>query len=366
MDDKVLERIVASFMAIEQPKYIFGWQGGEPTLMGVEFFRRVTEFQQKYGRSGSIVFNGLQTNATQISDELAAHLAEYRFLVGVSLDGPAELHDHFRTRADGQGSHAEVLHGINCLKRHQVEFNGLVLVNSQNVTHAAKIYHYLRRLGINYQQYIPCVEFGPDGEMRPFSITGEAWGVFLNELFDEWYAYDSRTVSIRLFDAIVNEMMDGSLQLCHMTGNCRQYLVVEYNGDVYPCDFFVDPPRKLGNVMTDSWDELLEASRYYQFGSMKADWNDNCASCRFLRYCSGDCLKHRFYGKEDPKQQSWLCRGWIDFYRHALPGLEALALQHLRESGRPLRLYGTAPGRNDPCFCGSGRKYKKCHLSCLG
>ncbi len=361
MDDEVLERLIASFMATDQPQHVFGWQGGEPTLMGVEFFRRVTELQQRYGRNGSVVSNGLQTNATLIDDQFATHLAEYRFLVGVSLDGPEDLHDRFRTTVDGRGSHADVLKGINCLKRHRVDFNALTVVNSHNAPYAGDIYDYLCRLGIAYHQYIPCVEFGPDGQSLPHTISGEAWGRFLNDLFDRWYPDDCRKVSIRLFDAILNQLVNGSFPLCHMAGNCRQYLVVEYNGDVYPCDFFVDAPKKLGNIMTHTWDELLHAPEYQVFGEQKTAWNDQCVMCRFLRYCSGDCLKHRFYGKEEPKQLSWLCRGWCDFYEHALPGLEELALTYLRENGRPARLSVAEPGRNDPCYCGSGKKYKKCH-----
>lgn len=362
MSDEALERLISSYMATDQPQYVFGWQGGEPTMMGVEFFRRVTELQQKYGRRGAVVANGLQTNATLINNEFASHLAQYNFLAGISLDGPAELHNAFRKTSKGQGSHEAVLRGLDCLRTHGVEFNVLTVVNSANVTHATELYQYLCRLGIRYHQYIPCVEFDSHGEPLFHTITGQQWGDFLCEIFDRWYATDTRRISIRLFDAILNLMVYGNYALCHMGGNCRQYFVVEFNGDVYPCDFFVNPSNKLGSIFHNTWEELIQSQLYRQFGALKAKWNLQCSTCKYLRYCSGDCLKHRFYGGEKPEQLSWLCKGWKQFYEHALPRMELLALTYMKENGRKIaRLTRPLPGRNEPCYCGSGKKYKKCH-----
>lgn len=362
MTDEVLTRMIASFMATDQPQHAFGWQGGEPTLMGVDFFRRVTELQQKFGRPGSVVVNGLQTNATLITDELASHLAKYHFLVGVSLDGTAELHDRFRTGVGRVGSHAAVLQGIGILKRHQVEFNALTLVNSANVGHGREVYQYLCDLGIYYHQYIPCVEFDRNGQVLPYSISGRQWGEFLGAVFDQWIASDTRKVSVRIFDAILNLMVAGEYQLCHMGGHCSQYFVVEHNGDVYPCDFFVDAEKKLGNIMENSWGQLLASEKYLTFGGQKAGWNSHCNECHYLLYCSGDCLKHRFYGGENPAQLSWLCEGWQSFFEHALPGFKKLAQEISIGQGHPAgNIPNISCGRNEPCFCGSGRKFKKCH-----
>ncbi len=362
MPDEVLTRMIASYMATDQPQYIFGWQGGEPTLMGIDFFRRVTELQQKYGRPGSIVANGLQTSATLITDELAAHLGKYHFLVGVSLDGPAELHNRFRKTKDGFGSHELVLQGIERLRRYQVDFNILTLVNSANVNHGRDIYQYLCDMGVQYHQYIPCVEFDQKGQPLPYSITGRQWGEFLKTIFDQWIASDTRKVSVRLFDAILNFMVNGEYQICHMGGHCSQYVVVEYNGDVYPCDFFVDADKKLGNIMEDSWEQLLASEKFIAFGGQKANWNRRCLECPYLLYCSGDCLKHRFYCGEDPTRLSWLCEGWRIFFEYALPGFKKLAREIIFEHGRSGRNIPNISRRsNDPCFCGSGRKFKKCH-----
>ena len=197
MSHSVLERMISSYMSTDQTVYSFGWQGGEPALMGVEFFRDTTDLQKKYGRPGAVVSNGLQTNATLINDDFAAHLSEYRYLVGVSIDGPAEIHNRYRQYATGKASHTAVLRGIDCLNRHNVEFNALVLVSSANVKRAREVYHYLRDHGINYHQYIPCVEFDVNGQLLPYSITGREWGDFLCEIFDEWIMRDRRQVSRR-------------------------------------------------------------------------------------------------------------------------------------------------------------------------
>ncbi len=327
MPDEVLERMVASYMATDQPQYVFGWQGGEPTLMGVEFFRRATELQKRYGRPGAVVANGMQTNATLIDDQLAAHMAKYKFLVGVSIDGPAEVHDRYRRTADGRGTHAAVIEGIRTLERHGVEYNALVLVSQANVSRAAEIYQYLRRLGIRFHQYIPCVEFNERGNLAPYAITGEQWGEFLLGIFEQWYPRDVRRVSVRLFDSIVSVLVGQGPTVCYMGRDCRKYFVVEHNGDVYPCDFFVEPELLLGNVMTHSWDELQASDKYREFGRMKARWNQRCNRCEFLRLCHGDCLKMRLYDGRDPRTLSWLCDGWRVFYRHTLGAFQRLAAE---------------------------------------
>ncbi len=366
MSDEVLEHMIRSYMATTQPTYSFGWQGGEPTLMGAAFFRRVTELQQEHGRPGTVVANGLQTNATLIDDQFAEHLARYRFLVGVSIDGPAHLHDLHRLTIDGRGSHARVLQGLETLRRAKVEFNVLVLVNRQNAAKPGDIYRYLLDLGVTFHQYIPCVEHDGTGALRPYSIDGAAWGDFLCGIFDEWVKGDVRRVSVRHFDSVLTMLVAGTPNVCHMGADCRQYFVVEHNGDVYPCDFFVEPRLKLGNIMSDSWESLAASPAYRQFGLQKREWNPECDSCPYLRLCAGDCLKHRLYGNGDPSNMSLLCEGWKRFYGKTLPVFEALASEIRRDRAaveqRRLRALAAAGpvGRNEPCPCGSGRKYKHC------
>jgi uncharacterized protein len=370
MSDAVLEQLIKGYMATKQPTYSIGWQGGEPTLMGLDFFRKVTHLQEKYGRAGAVVGNGLQTNVTLITDEMAEHFSKYHFLLGCSLDGPASVHDRYRHTLRGKPTHTEVLRGIETLKRNSVEFNILTLVSQSNVHRAREIYGYLVDQGFFYHQYIPCVEFDENGELLPFSINGKEWGGFMCEIFDEWYSKDVYRVSFRHFDSILFKMVEGSINVCNLGRNCCQYFVVEYNGDIYPCDFFVEESLRLGNVMDTSWKEVLGSKTYNKFGAQKAQWNKECQACDCLDLCSGDCLKHRIYAGNPPQNLSWLCEGWKQFIRHARSRFEYLA-QEIRErrmeekrlldqQKRQARETFSSVGRNDPCPCGSGRKFKKC------
>ncbi len=371
MSEAVLEQLIKGYMATSQPTYTIGWQGGEPTLMGEDFFAKVVKFQKKYGRSGAAVANGLQTNATLISDGMAKLFNKYHFLLGCSLDGSAEIHNHYRRTIGGKPTHADVLRGIETLRRHQVEFNILVLVSQANVSHAREVYRYLVAQGFLYHQYIPCVEFDENGELLPFAINDKQWGDFLCEVFDEWYSKDRFSVSIRHFDSILVKLLDGATNICVMGRNCCQYFIVEYNGDVYPCDFFVEKPLKLGNVMHSSWQEMLNSETYREFGVQKVQWNNVCETCDCLDLCAGDCLKHRMYAGNPPKNLSWLCAGWKHFIRYSRKRFKKLADRIHRQRMKEKRLFRqkhhatadvASAGRNDPCPCGSGRKFKKCCL----
>jgi uncharacterized protein len=367
MSDEVLQRMISSYMATDQPTYSFGWQGGEPTLMGLDFFRKVTDLQKKYGKRGAVVANGLQTNATLITDELASHFGQYRFLLGVSLDGPEEVHNSYRRSVDGKGSHERVLKGIDHLHRHGVEYNILTLVSTANVERPKEIYRYLVSRGENFHQYIPCVEFDDNGEPLPYTITGEQWGEFLWGIFSEWIKEDTLQVSVRHFDSILTLMVDGYPNLCSLDTNCCQYFVVEYNGDVYPCDFFVRRDLRLGSIMDSSWEQMLASPIYREFGARKSQWNKQCQACSYLTFCAGDCQKQRYYGSDNPRQLSWLCGGWKFFYERSLPQFSRLAQKIKRLRSRqspvptPVPVPPELPGRNDPCYCESGRKYKHCH-----
>jgi len=214
----------------------------------------------------------------------------------------------------------------------------------------------------------------------PYTITGEEWGDFLCGLYDVWIKSDTRRVSIRLFDSILSQLVEGKVSVCHMGMNCCQYFLVEYNGDIYPCDFFVQPELKLGNITDSGWDDLQKSLLYQKFGGQKNEWNRECSSCEWKRFCAGDCLKHRVYAGSDSRTLSWLCRGWKQFYAHALEGFQKLAddirvervdnvlVTHDASKGmeRVIRQnsgsHRVSPGRNDPCPCGSGLKYKHCCL----
>lgn len=364
MSDEILERLIKSYMETDQPMYSFGWQGGEPLLMGHDFFERAVTLQKKHGRPGSVVGNGVQTNAVLIDERMAQLFSRYKFLMGCSLDGPAGLHDHYRCFADGRPTHQRVLEGIERLEKHGVEFNILVLVNRRNVQEAKTVYQYLKSKGFYYQQYIPCVEFENDGSLTDFSISGAQWGRFLCDIFDQWYPDDVYTVSVRHFDSVLVKQVDGICNVCTMGRSCDQYFVVEYNGDVYPCDFFVSPENRLGNIMSVSWEELLSSERYREFALRKQQWNAICDDCEWLHLCHGDCQKHR--QKRNDGINSVLCEGWKQFYAHSAAGFRNLAKKIREERNAESQQRARQPsssarvGRNKPCPCGSGKKYKKC------
>jgi len=368
MSDLVLEQVIKKYLSTEQQVYTFGWQGGEPTLMDIKFFKRITELQEKHARPGSQIANGLQTNATLIDDALAGHLARYRFLVGCSLDGPPELHNRYRRYASGRPSHAAVLKGIETLRRHRVELNILVLVSKANVHRARDVYRYLVEQGFFYHQYIPCVEFDKNANSLPFSISGEEWGQFLCELFDIWYPRDIHRISIRHFDAILNKLVDNSTTVCSLAKDCCQYFLIEYNGDIYPCDFFVEKDLRIGNIADTSWEVALSSSIYRRFGSRKSEVHSDCRSCNFFDLCLGDCLKHRKNNRMQTAAISHLCAGWEKFFAHSRQSFDSLA-QKIRHN-QIVQKFGhqsvipnkkvPSVGRNQPCPCGSGKKFKKC------
>jgi uncharacterized protein len=331
METETLDALISGYMRTRQPVYSFAWQGGEPTLMGLDFFKSVTSFQERYGKAGSTVFNGLQTNGVRIDDDFAAHLAAYHFLTGVSIDGPPEVHNIYRKGRDGRGSYDRVIRGLETLERHDAAVNGLVLVSKANVGCPEKVYRHLKELELFHHQYIPCVEYDEKGEPLPWTISGEEWGDFLIRLFEEWSRGDIGKVSIRRFEAIAAAVKGMDPGMCTMGRNCAQYFVVEHNGDVYPCDFFVEPQLKVGNIGKDSWEELKKSKRYRQFGRKKSEWDPACSSCPYLFYCAGDCMKHRpgtgapAAVSEGLRRRSVLCSGWSTFFQKTLPNFHKIA-----------------------------------------
>ncbi len=362
MSDSVLEHVIKTYMQTQQTAYSICWQGGEPTLMGAAFFSKAVEFQKKYGSAGARISNSVQTNATLITDEMAVLFATYNFLVGCSLDGPEKIHDMYRRTSKGKATHKDVIKGIEILKRKHVQFNILTLVSESNIDHAHEIYHYLKSTGCYFHQYIPCIEFDKNKKRMPFAITGEQWGRFLCDIFDAWYPKGVSSVSVRNFDSILSQKVDGINDICVMGDNCCQYLVVEHNGDIYPCDFFVEKPLKLGNIMETSWEEMLDSQVYRQFGEQKKQWNEKCKSCVHLELCAGDCLKNRMYAGNPSQNISWLCPGLNNFFNHTKSRFDVLSKRIQKERQKERRKFDEKPKsrRNDLCHCGSGIKFKKC------
>nr|WP_027186575.1 anaerobic sulfatase maturase [Desulfovibrio inopinatus] len=324
MNDETLRTLLKRYFATSQPVYSMIWQGGEPTLMGTSFFRRVIDEQKKLAPRGAQIANALQTNATLVQSDLATLIAQYRFLVGCSLDGPADLHDVYRRTASRRESYTKVVHGIRTLQSHGVPLNGTVLVSTANVDSPLRVYRHLLELGIHHIQFIPCVEFDNLGNSCSFTISGKQWGTFLLSIFEFWYTSHRRYVSIRNFDSLIAKMAGIANTECRLCHQCDQYLVVEYNGDVYPCDFFVGEQYLLGNLFDDAFESIVQSSRYQDFVSRKNSLPEQCVACTYYRLCMGDCPKFRAgAGGEAP---SWLCDGWSMFFETAKERLESLSI----------------------------------------
>jgi len=304
----------------------FCWQGGEPTLMGLDFYRQVVALQQKLGHSGQIVGNSLQTNGLLLDDEWARFLARYRFLIGLSLDGPPEVHDHYRVRLGGEPTQAQVVRAWRTLQRAGVETNILCMVTAHSAGQAGLIFETLCDLGARFMQFIPCLENHPrTGALLPYTVTPERYGDFLCELFDLWLPRH-REVSIRLFDDVVCRLAGReNLVSCEFRPRCGEYLVVEHNGDAYACDFFVDREHLLGNVMTRPLAELAGGEQFAAFAGCKGDYADQCRGCEWLSFCHGGCPRHRLFPQGTLRSPTFLCESYRRFFAHALPKLREIA-----------------------------------------
>jgi uncharacterized protein len=362
MSPEVLDALMAQGMALDRRHATFGWQGGEPTLMGLDFYREVVRLQQKHGERGQSVSNGLQTNGLLIDADWARFLREYHFLVGVSLDGPAPYHDAYRRTPSGGPTQADVLAKLRLLRQFRVEFNVLSVVNRVTAQHGPEIYDYLLNEGFTFMQFIPCVEVDPaTGRVTDFSVEPEQFGDFLCAVFDRWYNGGQPQASVRDFEAILAVYLGQEAPLCSYQKRCGSYLVVEYNGDVYPCDFFVRDDLLVGNILETPLERLFESPVVKRFAAKKAEPRPECQACPWLAYCQQGCP--RFVGVEG-RRQHYLCRAYKRFFAHSHAGFMALRDWLLREQGASANTAPIPPvrrvGRNDPCPCGSGRKYKDC------
>ena len=362
MEDDVLRSLIRQMMETAGPEATFGWQGGEPTLAGLDFFRQVVAYEQQYGRSGQVVANGIQTNGWLIDDRWAGLFRHYNFLVGISLDGPAELHDHYRRTPTGHGTHRRVMRAIETLRRHGVEFNILAVVNARTVAKPAEIYDYFLSHGFRYLQFIPCVEVDRDsGQVTDFSVRPERYARFLCELFDRWYNGGQPQVSERTFDAVLMAYMGTDPQMCVLQPRCGAYVVIEHNGDVYPCDFFVREDLKLGNILERPLTEIMADSRLQSFASAKSG-HPECARCKWEPVCHGGCQRMR--GLVGQGNNQYLCPAYKEFFAYSekryLRLRDRLFAERRHQPASGPRPKATV-GRNDPCPCGSGRKFKHCH-----
>ena len=327
MSDEVLEKLVKDYMQLRFALAGFAWQGGEPTLMGLDFYKKVVELQKKYGVDGQEVGNSLQTNAILLDEKWCRFLRENKVLVGVSIDGPKEFHDYYRLDHSGAGTFDRVVGAIENCKKYKVEFNTLTLLNARNAGHPDEVFDFLLGLGVRFLQFIPCVEVDPaTGEIADFSVTPEQLGEFWCRIFDRWCEYGPQKLSIRDFDSILSYCVMGKHTICTFDKQCSQYIVVEHNGDAFCCDFFVEPKWRLGNIFETPIEELAASSKKREFARKKQNLCNKCLVCRHLAICRGGCMKDRApFDKENYGRESYFCEAYKRFFDYAMPRFMQIA-----------------------------------------
>ena len=317
MTEETLERLVDTYLFYSYPNATFAFQGGEPTLAGLGFFRQLVEFQQKYGRDGQNVSNALQTNGILLDENWAQLFHEYHWLLGVSVDGPQEMHDAYRFNKAGHGTWKQVMRGVQCLQQYKVDFNILCVLSQANVEKPKELYKFYKSLGVDNLQFIPLAEFNSDGSRMPFAITAEQYGRFLVEMFDLWWP-DRRKIRIRFFDNLAEGVAGIKPGACTLHETCDSYVVVEYNGDIFPCDFFVEGGWKLGNITLDSWSEIARRTRRYSFAQKKTLAHPECQVCEWQSICHGGCPKFRHGPNHRFEDLDYFCQAYKMIYAKAV------------------------------------------------
>jgi uncharacterized protein len=394
MSDATLEAYIRQLLESHRlPEVTVAWQGGEPTLMGLDFFRKAVALVERYRRPGQKIQQTFQTNGIALDDEWCAFLKEHDFLVGLSVDGPREIHDTNRVTRGGQGTFDLVMKGWRCLREHGVDFNILCTVNAANQDHGRRVYRFFRdELQASWVQFIPIVERATADTIqianrgwseRPKekrllytqtgtlvttrSVTGEKYAQFLIDIFEEWLRHDVGKVYVQLFDVTL-EAYFGRYKLCIHAPTCGNGPALEHNGDLYACDHFVEPGFKLGNIHKTHMLELVASPQQRKFGLDKRDTlTRQCRECEVRALCNGGCPKERFaLAQNGEPGQNYLCAGLYRFFTHTRPAMQRMAqlyasgrrpaevMDQLRDEDRKRDAYA-------PCPCGSGHKFRFCH-----
>ncbi len=336
MSEAVLEEMIRQVMSQSGPEVSIGWQGGEPTLMGREFFEKAVKLEMRFGR-GKVVGNGLQTNGILIDRAWARLFKEFSFLIGLSIDGPEHIHDHYRRTKRGRGSWSRVTDSVKLMLDEGVSVNALTVVNDYSARFPREIYEFHKGLGLTYMQFIPCVEIDPErpGTIAPFSVSAEAYGAFLIGVFDQWrsdFIDGVPTTSIRFFESLLFTYAGFAPPECTLADVCGTYVVVEHNGDVFSCDFFVEPPWRLGNIMSESLTGMLNSATQDEFGRQKSDLPPRCTACEWLGLCRGGCTKDRFHNPRDSRL-NYLCEAFRLFFAHADGDMRQLVSEWAKKQG---------------------------------
>jgi uncharacterized protein len=360
MSDEVLEAYIRKNIASQDariPEILFAWQGGEPTMLGLDFFKKAIDLERKYAPPGKSIVNTFQTNGTLLNDEWCRFLAKNNFLIGLSLDGPREIHDRYRVDRSGKPTFDRVMRGLELLKKHGVEFNVLACVNEESAGRPRDVYRFFKSNGVRFIQFIPIVERMPDpraeelgldlavpppldeGELwdavTPWTVRPEHYGDFMVGVFDEWVRNDVGEMFVMNFEWTLAAYAGAPGASCFFTKRCGRAVIIEHNGDIYSCDHFMYPDYRLGNILTDDLGEMLSSKQQVDFGALKETTLPRyCRECELLFACRGACPKHRFLRTPQGEPGlNYLCEGYKKFFGHVRPYMNTILL--LLERGLP-------------------------------
>jgi uncharacterized protein len=329
MSDEALEKFVISQIAAQPDgaEVLFAWQGGEPTLMGVEFYEKAVAWQKQHA-GGRRIANAFQTNGVLLDEAWGAFLKRENFLVGLSIDGPRELHDLYRVDKGGKPTFDKVMRGLGVLQKHGVTFNTLTVVHRESARRPLEVYEFLKSIGSTHMQFIPLVDRIGEGEaVSEASVLAEDYGAFLTTIWDHWLRQDVGRVFVQLFDVMLGVWMGQPSGLCLFRETCGDAVALEHNGDVYSCDHFVTPRHRLGNLLDQSLGDLVRGPQQREFGQNKvATLPGYCQRCDVRFACHGECPKNRFLRTPDGEPGlNYLCAAYKRFFTHANPGLRGMA-----------------------------------------
>lgn len=348
MSDEMLEQFTREYIEAQtMPQVLFTWHGGEPLMRSIDFYKKALELQKKYA-NGKQIDNVIQTNGTLLTNEWCEFFAKNHWLVGISIDGPQEYHDHYRVTPDGKPSWEKVMQGISLLKKHRVEWNAMAVVNAYNAEHPLEFYHFFRDNGCQYLQFTPIVErltehedgrtlasLADDREipLADASVTPQQWGNFLCTIFDDWVRHDVGKTFVEIFDCTLANWMGVLPGICAYSKECGHAGVMEHNGDVYSCDHFVFPEYKLGNIREQSLIDMLYGEKQQAFSRLKhTSLPRQCKECDMEFACHGECPKNRFekdkYGEPG---LNYLCQGYYQYYTHVAPYMDFMKRELLAQ-----------------------------------
>ena len=390
LPEDLLEKFIKEYIGAQQvPVVTFTWQGGEPTLNGLDYFKKVIELQKRYS-AGKTIENAFQTNGTRLNNDWCKFFKDNNILVGISIDGEEHNHDHYRKTNSGAPTFKMAMKGIELLHKHKVEFNTLSCVNSYNAGYASETYRFLKRIGSGFIQFLPVVEridcnsepgklsilsplSGGNGSVAEWSVGSKEFGKFLITIFNEWVRSDVARYYVQIFDTTLANYTGEMPGLCVFSETCGDALVMEHNGDLFSCDHYVFPEYFLGNITDTPMIDLVKSQRQFDFGTDKRNKLPRyCLQCDVIYACHGECPKHRFISTPDGQQGlNYLCEGYKMFFHHVEPFMQYMS-KELKNKRPPANVMNwiknrenqavrpVMPERNDPCICGSGKKFKNC------